>query len=358
MKSLARLHVWWPSIDTEIETVHNCSACQSTQNHQPPTTSHPWVWPSRPWQSIHLDFAGPFWGHMYLLVVDTHSKWIEDVMVTSTTTEKTITELCKLIASFGLREQVVSDNGSRFTCSEFDTFMKFNGIKHILTAPYHPKSNGEAERAVQTFKNSLKAQKMEKGDVQTKLSQFLLCYHNTSNSTTGLTPAELLLKRKVCTRLDLLRPNVAERVSQKQASAKLNNDKKVSARDFELGESIFVENLVKQEQPKWIPGTIIERMGSVMYCVQVGEQIWRRHADQLRAREEINTAVTKKDKQRGDSDINLPIPQWTLLNLQILPVQSLAIAPQILVPHHKVDLKTVTKVCPDTLSVLTNCLTI
>ena len=147
-------------------------------------------------------------------------------MMTSTTTEKTITELHKLFASFGLPEQVVSDNGSQFTSSEFDMFMKFNGIKHILTAPYHPKSNKEAKRAVQTFKNSLKAQKMEKGDVQTKLSRFLLCYRNTPNSTTGLTPAELFLKRKVRTRLDLLRPNVAERVSQKQASAKLNSDKK------------------------------------------------------------------------------------------------------------------------------------
>ena len=67
---------------------------------------------------------------------------------------------------------------------------------------------------------------------------------------------------------------MAERVSQKQASAKLNSDKKASPRDFELGESIFVENLVKQGQPKWIPGTVIERMGSVMYRVQVGEQIW------------------------------------------------------------------------------------
>ena len=67
-----------------------------------------------------------------------------------------------------------------------------------------------------------------------------------------------------------------------------------------------MENLVKQGQPKWIPGTIIERMGSVMYRVQVGEQIWRRHADQLRAREEMDTAVTKKGNQIEDHDINWP----------------------------------------------------
>ena len=90
--------------------------------------------------------------------------------MTSITTEKTITELCKLFASFGLPEQVITDSSSQFTFGDFDVFMKFNGIKHILTALYYPKSNGEAERAVQTFKNSLKAQKMGERDVQTKLS--------------------------------------------------------------------------------------------------------------------------------------------------------------------------------------------
>ena len=47
----------------------------------------------------------------------------------------------------GLWEKVAFDNGSQFTSSEFDIFMQCNGIKHILTGPYHPKSNEEAERA-------------------------------------------------------------------------------------------------------------------------------------------------------------------------------------------------------------------
>ena len=119
-----------------------------------------------------------------------------------------------------------------------------------FTSPYHPKSNGEAERAVQTFKNSSKVQKMDKDDIQTKLSRFLLCYRNTPNSTTGLTPTELFLKRRTHTRLDLLRPNVAERVSQSQANAKQNKDKKASARHFELGETVFVENIAVQGKPK------------------------------------------------------------------------------------------------------------
>ena len=66
------------------------------------------------------------------------------------------------------------------------------------------------------FKNGLLAQKMEKDEVQTKLSRFLMSYRNTPHSTTGVTPVELFLKRKV--RTSLLRPNVAERVSQNQAT--------------------------------------------------------------------------------------------------------------------------------------------
>ena len=57
-------------------------------------------------------------------------------MMTSTTAEKMITELRKIFASYGLPEQLVTDNSPQFTSSEFDVFMKCNGIKHILTAPY------------------------------------------------------------------------------------------------------------------------------------------------------------------------------------------------------------------------------
>ena len=307
MKSLARLHVWWPGIDAEIETlVRHCAACQSIRNSQPPTTLHPWAWPNRPWQRVHLDFAGP--GHMFLLMVDAHSKWLEVIMMTSTTAEKTITELRKVFASYGLPEQLISDNGPQFTSSEFDVFMKCNGIKHILTAPYHPKSNGEAERAVQTFKNGLLAQKMEKDDVQTKLSRFLMSYRNTPHSTTGVTPVELFLKQRVRTRLDLLRPNVAERVSQHQATAKQNSDKKARLRDFEVGEAVFVENLIKQGQPKWLPGTIVEKVGSVMYRVQVNDKTWRRHADQLRPKSNSDMTTEVEAPMESDSTIEMPGP--------------------------------------------------
>ena len=107
---------------------------------------HPW--PAKPWQRVHIDFAGPFCQKMYLLAVDAHSKWPEVFEMTQTTTAKTITVLRHLFASYGLPEQVVSDNGPQFTSSDFASFLQANGVKHIRSAPYHPSSNGIAERFV------------------------------------------------------------------------------------------------------------------------------------------------------------------------------------------------------------------
>ena len=72
--------------------------------------------------------------------------------------------------------------------------MKQCGIHHIHISPYHSSSNGLAEHAVQTFKSSLK--KLE-GNVKTRLFTFLARYWVTPHSKTELSPAELLMGRKL-----------------------------------------------------------------------------------------------------------------------------------------------------------------
>ena len=117
---------------------------------------HPWEWPSSPWQQIHFDFAGPFFNSMFLVVVDAHSRWLEVERMNTTTSEKTIETLQKLFARYGIPAQLVSDNGSQFTSEEFQQFLKKNRIKHITSAPYHPTTNGLAERSVGSFKKAMK----------------------------------------------------------------------------------------------------------------------------------------------------------------------------------------------------------
>ena len=78
MKEIARSYFWWPSLDAAIEEkAKSCSACQRLRNLPQLAPLHPWDWPEEPWQRVHIDFAGPLEGHMYLIVVDAHSKWPE-----------------------------------------------------------------------------------------------------------------------------------------------------------------------------------------------------------------------------------------------------------------------------------------
>ena len=65
MKAIARSYVYWPNIDLDIEMlVKGCSGCASTSKIHPLAELHPWEYPSTKWSHIHLDFAGPFIGHI------------------------------------------------------------------------------------------------------------------------------------------------------------------------------------------------------------------------------------------------------------------------------------------------------
>ena len=156
MKSLGRMFVWWPGFDRNLEdVVRHCDTCQSSRPTPPVAPLHPWIWPSRPWSRIHVDFAGPYLGHRFLVVIDAHSKWMEVIPMNSTITTVTVEKLRVMFAQFGIPEVVVSDNGTNFVSKEFEEFMQRNGVKHITSAPAHPSSNGLAENAVKTFKSGI-----------------------------------------------------------------------------------------------------------------------------------------------------------------------------------------------------------
>ncbi|CAB4020287.1 PREDICTED: uncharacterized protein K02A2.6-like, partial [Paramuricea clavata] len=178
MKGLARGYVWWPGMDKAIEErARSCSTCQIHQKVPPKAPMHP----------ILVDYAGPFMGKMFLLIIDAHSKWLDIHMTNSSNAETTVvaSQLRMTFASQGLPEMVVSDKGPAFVSKEFEEFLRKNEVRHVTSAPYHPCSNGLVERTVQTFKQAMKKQK---DFLQTRLSRFLFKYRITPHTTTGQAP--------------------------------------------------------------------------------------------------------------------------------------------------------------------------
>ena len=103
MKALARSYVWWPSINKDLEDVaHKCEDCQQNHKEDQRTPLHLLEQPSKPWQRVPLDFAGPLLGQMWLIVFDAFSKWPEVIPMSTTTTKHTIQELRLIFACFGL----------------------------------------------------------------------------------------------------------------------------------------------------------------------------------------------------------------------------------------------------------------
>nr|XP_021334762.1 uncharacterized protein K02A2.6-like [Danio rerio] len=280
MKEIARSYFWWPGIDAEIEEeARGCTDCQNVRNMPQLAPLHPWEFPEDPWQRIHIDFAGPIKNHMFLVMVDAHSKWPEVAIMNGTSSEKTIEELRSVFNRFGIPQQLVSDNGPQFVSEEFQSFLQMNGIRHIKSAPYHPSTNGLAERFVQTLKKALKASQ-DKGSLNQRLHTFFLAYRNTPHAVTKVSPATALLKRQLRTRLDLLRPSETKQIVSSQQQRQVERRCKVKHRSFNRGDWVLARNYGKGS--RWVHAKILAQTGPVSYIVETRDkQTWRRHVDQI-----------------------------------------------------------------------------
>ncbi|XP_063954090.1 uncharacterized protein K02A2.6-like [Lytechinus pictus] len=309
MKAIARSHVWWPQIDKDLEQkVRACPQCQEHQRNPPKAPLHSWEHPSQPWSRVHVDYAGPVQGDMLLILVDAYSKWIEVQVTRESTSSITIDKLRHVFSTHGIPHTLVSDNGPCFASEKFSAFMKANGIRHVKSAPYHPATNGLAERAVQTVKAALR--KMS-GPLQTRVARFLLSYRSTPHSVTLQTPAEMLMKRKLRTRVNMAIPDNKATVEKNQLSQKLHHDSR-PIREFSEGDDVVARNYAKGK--KWVPGRITRKLGPVSYEVEVrigtSSYIWKRHADQILKRETPNreniTANGNESQEERNLDFDTP----------------------------------------------------
>jgi len=158
-------------------------------------------------------------------------------------------------------------------------FLWQNGINHIKSSPYHPSTNGQIERFIQTLKKALKAGKDE-GPLKQRLARLLLSNQTAPHATTKEVPCALLMGRSLCTRLDLLKTNHETQVVDQQAQQKANHDRHSKEREFTDGQ--FVLAKIFCPGPMWMPGVIVEVLGPLSYQVKHNDgQMIKRHADHL-----------------------------------------------------------------------------
>ena len=132
----------------------------------------------------------------------------------TTTMSRTVDVLRQIFGRFRVPKQTVSDNGPQFTLEKFQTFVRNNGIQYKKSVPWHPATNGSAERFVQSFKFAMKSAASDSGPIHQKIGNFLLAYRNSPHSTTNESPAKLFLGRSIHSRLELVKPSVKDTVKK------------------------------------------------------------------------------------------------------------------------------------------------
>ena len=209
-------------------------------------------------------------------MVDAYSKY-PCIHPTSSITAQNMMELLEQdFTHFGYHHELVSDNAPTFMSDDFQRFLNVRGIKHVTGVPYHPATNGQAERMVQTFKKSLNKSVLPPKEA---LNEFLMQYRRTP-LTTRLSPCELLLGRQIRSRVDILRPFISAPLRE--------NPRRDSRVFFSVGKPCYAKYFgpKRDRQPRWIPAVIQRILGPRLFqvkCVPQGN-VWRRHLDQIRPR--------------------------------------------------------------------------
>ena len=314
MKGLARNYVWWPRLDSDIEeTVRQCNICQMNQRQPNKAAPHPWRTAQNPWERVHLDFAGPFLGRMWMVVVDSYSKWIEVVdMRSNTKAPNVIQKLRTLFSRWGLPKILVSDNGPQLIAQEFETFCSRNGINHIPIPSYHPASNGQAETVVGKFKAAMRKMQTSNGDMGLNLSNWLLNYHNTPHSITGVEPAIRMVGRRIRSALSLVHPLSTSHQQAKEERQVLAAEK--TLRRFVVGEQILYRNVLHKS---WERGTVKEVSDKQYVIVRADGSEITKHIDHIvastseaRTEETIPRDVVEPERAIGryNKQVNVQVP--------------------------------------------------
>lgn len=301
MKSLMRGYVYWPGMDKEVEKcVKTCRGCQLAAR-DPPVKTTPWPKTDLPWSRLHIDYAGPINGYFYLIIVDSFSKWPEIFKFRHPTAKNTVSALNEIFSRFGVPKTLVSDNGTAFTAHEFKEFCDSLNILHMTTPVYHPRSNGLAEKFVDTFKRALKKNLTTDTDEQC-IQTFLAIYRVTPNPNNNVnsSPAELMFARKIRSVFDRLLP-------EKKKVFKKEN---LNTKCFSPGENVYFKNF-QNGRNQWVEGIIKKRIGSMVYTIQGLSFVCKRHRNQIRPRLSPNVEETPMETLCDIFDIPKPacVPQ-------------------------------------------------
>ena len=318
-KQQARDIMYWPGMSSQIQdTVSACGTCNTYQRKNQKEPLIPHSIPDRPWSKVGVHLF-ELQQKQYLVIVDYYSGFVELDLLIHTTAKQVIKHCKSQFSRHGIPDVLISDNGPQFSSHEFQQFIKQYQIDHRTSSPYHPQSNGMAEKAVQTIKRLMKKAAHDGNDHYLALLE----YRNTPWSDTLGSPAQRLMGRRTKTLIPtantLLKPAtinptvVQEELQKHRKQQKMFYDRQAKPlKSLKIGDSV----LMTSKDGTWKPAkvtSISQRAPRSYNIVTPQGQYYRRNRKDLRkvmGKTEVNTSTDEfLDDQAYDSDTNEPVEE-------------------------------------------------
>lgn len=196
-KARARLTVYWPRIDSEVENY--CRSCKLCEYDRPSQSAEPEIHlpsPQRCFQYISADF-GDVNGNKYLITADWRSGWFNTRHMNCTDASHVIKELRAQFMDTAVPEVLYTDGGPPFNSQEYADFCRRWGVRNISSSAYYPRSNSFAENGVKQAKALLRKCTVN-GRLDPDLwAKGLLSVRNTPHKGTSLSPAVILYGHQI-----------------------------------------------------------------------------------------------------------------------------------------------------------------
>ena len=158
-------HFFWPGMTKDIrKACSRCVVCQrSGKKGQdvPKVKLKPIPVVEEPFSRVVMDCVGPLprskKGHQYLLtIMCMATRYVEAVPLRNITAKTVVEAMIRFFTTFGLPKEVQTDQGTNFMSGVFNQALKDLEIKHVVSSPYHPESQGALERFHHTLKEMLR----------------------------------------------------------------------------------------------------------------------------------------------------------------------------------------------------------
>ena len=307
--------VFWLGMNNEIiKSVKNCHICQEHGNSLAKQPIQQSEIPDKPFQYLAADIFD-LNGQHFLLLCDYFSKMPFVKSLKNMTSSECISYMKSVFAIHGIPETLITDNAKQFTSHEFKNFSEEWEFVHKTSSPYYPRSNGFAERTVQTVKLCLKKATQSQQDPQLAL----LALRTTPIGDGLPSPTEILFNRKIKGALPIIQEknqnmNIKQKLMQRQLSQKKYYNKHTKdLPDLVSHQKVYVQN----NSGLWKPGVVVKKLKEPRsYLVKVNDAVYRRNRIHIKERYSDVEADKHEDEDIEEAEQPIQMPVTPQINIQ------------------------------------------